>query len=94
MDKGKIDLNLSLTSHESHVHTSSSYLYIDESFLGFEGFARTKLEDHCQQMRYVVRRNTGIPVSVGISTSRTLALSVENQTWLKDLLNMVFNLCK
>ncbi|TDX29079.1 DNA polymerase V [Modicisalibacter xianhensis] len=46
---------------------------IDESFLGFDGFARDKLEEHCQRMRHVVRRNTGIPVSAGLSTSRTLA---------------------
>ncbi|MDH4572483.1 Y-family DNA polymerase [Salinicola acroporae] len=46
---------------------------IDESFLGFEGFPVEQLEDHCQRLRYVVRRNTGIPVSVGLSTSRTLA---------------------
>lgn len=46
---------------------------IDESFLGFDGFPLDQLEDHCQRLRYVVRRNTGIPVSVGLSTSRTLA---------------------
>ncbi|WP_325051823.1 Y-family DNA polymerase [Modicisalibacter coralii] len=46
---------------------------IDESFLGFDGFDLDGLEDHCQKLRYTVRRNTGIPVSVGLSTSRTLA---------------------
>lgn len=46
---------------------------IDESFLGFDGFPLDQIEDHCQRLRYVVRRNTGIPVSVGLSTSRTLA---------------------
>ncbi|WP_110641087.1 Y-family DNA polymerase [Salinicola sp. CPA57] len=46
---------------------------IDESFLGFDGFPLDGLIDHCIEMRRVVRRNTGIPVSVGLSTSRTLA---------------------
>lgn len=46
---------------------------IDESFLDFEGFPREDLIGHCSEMRRVVRRNTGIPVSVGLSTSRTLA---------------------
>lgn len=46
---------------------------IDESFLGFDGFPREQLDDHCQAMRRQVRRDTGIPVSVGLSTSRTLA---------------------
>lgn len=46
---------------------------IDESFLGFDGFDRDGLEEHCLRLRTTVRRNTGIPVSVGLSTSRTLA---------------------
>ncbi|MGM0703896.1 MAG: Y-family DNA polymerase [Pseudomonadota bacterium] len=46
---------------------------IDESFLGFRGFDRDRLEAHCQAMRDQVRRNTGIPISVGISDSKTLA---------------------
>ena len=44
---------------------------IDESFLGLEGF--DDIESRCRLMRTTVRRNTGIPVSVGVSTSRTLA---------------------
>ncbi|PMR72762.1 Y-family DNA polymerase [Billgrantia endophytica] len=46
---------------------------IDESFLRFDGFARETLEEHCRAMRHQVRRDTGIPVSVGVSTSKTLA---------------------
>nr|WP_298411743.1 Y-family DNA polymerase [uncultured Halomonas sp.] len=46
---------------------------IDESFLNFDGFDPHGLEAHCQRLRYETKRNTGIPVSVGLSTSRTLA---------------------
>ncbi|WP_319799291.1 hypothetical protein [Halomonas sp. M20] len=67
---------------------------IDESFLGFDGFDPHGLEAHCQQLRYETKRNTGIPVSVGLSTSRTLALSVGNQIWFKDLSYLTFDLCK
>ncbi|NWO55011.1 Y-family DNA polymerase [Chromohalobacter israelensis] len=45
---------------------------IDESFVSLEGFPRDGIEAHCQRLRKTVRRNTGIPVSVGVSTSRTL----------------------
>lgn len=46
---------------------------IDESFLHWDGFSIEDLDERCCRMRYEVRRNTGIPVSIGLSTSRTLA---------------------
>lgn len=58
-----------LSQHTPHVEVYS----IDESFLSFEGFALDTLTDRCQAMRAQVRRDTGIPVSVGLSTSKTLA---------------------
>ncbi|MCB8889913.1 Y-family DNA polymerase [Vreelandella malpeensis] len=58
-----------LGQHTPHVEVYS----IDESFLSFEGFAPESLIGRCQAMRTQVRRDTGIPVSVGLSTSKTLA---------------------
>lgn len=58
-----------LSQHTPHVDVYS----IDESFLNFEGFESETLEERCQVMRKQVRRDTGIPVSVGLSTSKTLA---------------------
>ena len=58
-----------LSQHTPHVDVYS----IDESFLRFEGFQPETLTDRCQVMRRQVRRDTGIPVSVGLSTSKTLA---------------------
>lgn len=47
---------------------------IDESFLSFDGFpGGDALEDCCQALRQQVRRETGIPVSIGLSSSKTLA---------------------
>ncbi|MCT8506124.1 Y-family DNA polymerase [Chromohalobacter moromii] len=46
---------------------------IDESFLDLGMFAQAELEPHCHRLRTTVRRNTGIPVSVGLAASRTLA---------------------
>lgn len=55
-------------------HTPDVEVYsIDESFLGFGGFPVDSLEDRAQALRHQVRRDTGIPVSVGLSTSKTLA---------------------
>ncbi|MGJ8517607.1 Y-family DNA polymerase [Carnimonas bestiolae] len=56
---------------------------IDESFLFFDGFSLDDLDTHCQRMRYEVKRNTGIPVSIGLSTSRTLA-KIANHRAKKD----------
>ncbi|OHV11188.1 Y-family DNA polymerase [Kushneria phosphatilytica] len=46
---------------------------IDESWLGFGGFDPAGLTDYCRKMRRTVHRWTGIPVSVGIAPTRTLA---------------------
>lgn len=58
-----------LSQHTPHVDVYS----IDESFLSFEGFEPDSLADRCQVMRHQVKRDTGIPVSIGLSTSKTLA---------------------
>lgn len=58
-----------LSQHTPHVDVYS----IDESFLSFEGFDPGTLEARCQAMRHQVRRDTGIPISIGLSTSKTLA---------------------
>lgn len=46
---------------------------IDECFLGFSGFAPEYLVLHGQKIRTAVRQKTGIPVCVGIASTKTLA---------------------
>jgi len=46
---------------------------IDEAFLGLEGFQNYNLEDHARTIHQAVRRWTGIPVSIGIGPTKTLA---------------------
>ncbi|WP_457808873.1 Y-family DNA polymerase [Kushneria sp. EE4] len=46
---------------------------IDESWLDLAGFDRAALPAHCQEMRRIVYKWTGIPVSVGVAPTRTLA---------------------
>jgi DNA polymerase V len=55
---------------------------IDESFLGLEGFD-DRLENHAREMRATVLQWTGIPVSVGIAPTKTLA-KVANRSAKKD----------
>lgn len=53
-------------------HTSDVELYsIDEAFIALDGFS--DVTTHCQHIRAVVKRDTGIPVSIGIASTRTLA---------------------
>jgi DNA polymerase V len=46
---------------------------IDEAFLDVEGFGRIGLMEHARTIRRAVRRGTGIPVSIGIAPTKTLA---------------------
>ena len=55
---------------------------IDEAFLGLEGF-EDRLEDHARTLRATVLQWTGIPVSVGIAPTKTLA-KVANRLAKKD----------
>jgi DNA polymerase V len=54
---------------------------IDEAFLSFDGFA--DLTDHALTLRRTVQQWTGIPVSVGIAPTKTLA-KVANRLAKKD----------
>ncbi|OCG00801.1 Y-family DNA polymerase [Gilliamella sp. wkB112] len=44
---------------------------IDEAFIQLDGFS--DIPDHCQKLRTIVKRDTGIPVSIGVAVTRTLA---------------------
>ena len=46
---------------------------IDEAFLSLHGFANENLAEYGETIRKVTTKNTGIPVSVGISQTKTLA---------------------
>lgn len=46
---------------------------IDEAFLGLHGFTQQNLTSYGQQIRDTVKQWTGIPVSVGIAPTKTLA---------------------
>jgi len=46
---------------------------IDESFLDLTAFSRRDLTAYAQQLRQTVLRSTGLPVCVGIASSKTLA---------------------
>lgn len=46
---------------------------IDEAFLCFKGFQFFNINDYASTIRKTVIKNTGIPVSVGIASSKTLS---------------------
>ncbi|MBU1214820.1 MAG: Y-family DNA polymerase [Gammaproteobacteria bacterium] len=46
---------------------------VDECFLGLDGFASEYLVEHGQKIRRAVRKQTGIPVCVGIADTKTLS---------------------
>ena len=46
---------------------------IDESFLSFVGFEDVNLKEYCANIANTIRQGTGIPVSVGVAPTKTLA---------------------
>ena len=46
---------------------------IDEAFLKFEGFENYDLESYCQEIKDMVLKWTGIPISIGIAPTKALA---------------------
>ena len=63
--------------------TPSLEIYsIDEAFLGLGGF-ESRLDAHARELRATVHQWTGIPVSVGIAPTKTLA-KVANRAAKKD----------
>jgi DNA polymerase V len=46
---------------------------IDESFLDFTGINQPNLTDYGQHIRHTIQRGLGLPVAVGIGTTKTLA---------------------
>ena len=46
---------------------------IDEAFLKFEGFDNYDLESYCQNIKDMVLKWTGIPISIGIAPTKALA---------------------
>lgn len=66
------DMSARVMKTLSHFSPSQEIYSIDECFLGLEGF-EDRLESHAREMRRTVRQWTGIPVSIGIAPSKTLA---------------------
>lgn len=52
---------------------STEVYSIDEAFLNFEGMSVDTLAQQGREIARIVRRNTGIPVSIGIAPTKTLA---------------------
>jgi len=46
---------------------------IDEAFLKFEGFENYDLESYCEEIKNMVFKWTGIPISIGIAPTKALA---------------------
>ena len=46
---------------------------IDESFLDFSGFEKYNLKEYCTTIAETIKQGTGIPVSIGVAPTKTLA---------------------
>ena len=57
---------------------------IDEAFLGFNGFKNYELSTYCKHIKEKVQKWVGIPVSIGLSETKTLA-KIANHLAKKNL---------
>jgi DNA polymerase V len=46
---------------------------IDEAFLNFKGFKDSDLKDYCLHIQRTIKKWVGIPVSIGVSSTKTLS---------------------
>ncbi|WP_076790311.1 Y-family DNA polymerase [Chlorobium sp. KB01] len=63
---------------------------IDECFLDLSGFDRFDLDSYARQMRRTVEKHTGIPVSIGIGATKTLAKAASRMAKKNPALGGVF----
>ena len=67
------DMSARVMSILSEFSDQQEVYSIDECFLTLEGFAPEYLVEHGQKIRRAVRKQTGIPVCVGIAETKTLS---------------------
>ena len=65
---------------------------VDEAFLSLDGFAVAELADYGHKVKRIVERNVGIPVSVGIAPTKTLAKIANRMAKKNPELNGVLSL--
>ena len=51
---------------------------IDEAFLGLNGFENYELNKYCSHIRRIIKQWVGIPVSIGVSSTKTLSKIANN----------------
>jgi DNA polymerase V len=66
------DMSARVTETLSHFAPEIEIYSIDEAFLNLSGFTGD-LEKLCNEITSTVKRNTGIPISIGIGPTKTLA---------------------
>ncbi len=66
------DMSARLMSILSHFSPDVEIYSVDEAFLDLTGIRQTDLTDYCKHMRQTIKQWTGLPVSIGIATTKTL----------------------
>ena len=51
---------------------------IDEAFLGLNGFENYELDTYCRHIKRIIKQWVGIPVSIGVSSTKTLSKIANN----------------
>jgi DNA polymerase V len=85
------DLSSRVMTSLSHFCPEIEIYSIDESFLQLDSFKRYDLVNYCKKIKLIVKQWTGIPVSIGIAPTKTLA-KIANHIAKKKTFEGVFDL--
>lgn len=86
------DMSNRVMSILKHYSPDQEVYSIDESFLDLTAFKSKELVEYGQQMRQRIKRWTGLPVCVGIGSTKTLSKLANHCAKKRTLFNSVCNL--
>lgn len=64
---------------------------VDEAFILFKNLDLASAEKKCREVRKIIKRNTGIPVCIGIAKTKTLAKLANHQAKKNPIFDGVFS---
>ena len=67
------DMSMRVKGLLSHFCPEVEDYSIDENFISFKGFENYNLKEYCTTIAQTIKQGTGIPVSIGIGQTKTLA---------------------
>ena len=86
------DLSHRIMKALEHFSPDVEIYSIDEAFISLRGFESQDLDAYCQEIRHTIKKWVGIPVSIGIAYTKTLAKLANRRAKKNQIYDGVLNL--